>query len=177
MWKGSTVERGSQASISLSQLVALLLISWVLEAALSFVLGHLPPRPWPAAWMGSSKVHGREGSWPRCAKAWGQGWGSAFCFWGTIAHLDWQGSHSQVSLQYCPFLGNAVKISSYVENWGEFFWGGGGSCPQNSYLSLKTQGNVPRLLAGCGRSQYEVHTLLKSFALWRVKRSGQRIPA
>ena len=41
-----------------------------------------------------------------------------------------------------------------------YFWErGGGSCPQNSYLSLKTQGSVPRLPAGCGRSQYEAHTL------------------
>lgn len=80
MWKGSIVERGSWASIYLSQLVALLLMSWVLEAALSFVLGHLPSRPWPAGWMGSSRMHGKRWILAKMYKSVRAGMGVCFLF-------------------------------------------------------------------------------------------------
>ena len=168
MWKGSIVERGSWASISLSQLMALLLMSWVLEAALSSVLRHLSPRPWPAGWMGSSKVHGKRWVLAKVRKSVRAGMGVCFLVLRQNNPLRLT-RISQSS--FTPILPLPGECSENLILRGKliriFFWErGGGSCPQNSYLSLKTQGSVPRLPAGCGRSQYEAHTLLNSLALW-----------
>ena len=177
MWKGSIVERGSWASIYLSQLVALLLMSWVLEAALSFVLGHLPSRPWPAGWMGSSRMHGKRWILAKMYKSVRAGMGVCFLFLRHNNPLRLTRISQSSFTPILPFPGECSESLILCGKLRIISLGGGGSCPQNSYLSLKTQGTVPILPAGCGGSEYEAHTLLNSLALWRVRKYGQWIPA